>query len=331
MVARWLFLGIRLVNGPTVEYRMMNFSTTKMTTMCQAASMREAGQAVEESRNVSADDVNDNDFSRKERVPIETVLAPPSALARYTCVSVVMAVFAVWGKFAFIDEAQVPGGQGELHSWTVPMAMTFSYLISLPLLRSFAKHFLSSNVDVKALLCESMILYNAGQVLLNGWMVYRILDAVLFRGHPFIGGPIYLVDTGASYAVWVHYLNKYLEFMDTFFMVLRGKMDQVRLTKREAVSFLVPPLKAHDLAVMPSQASGCCHDNLSLTDLFTHDRILPLNAGILLTCVPSHLHCLGLVVWSEIIPWWRHLLWCFTELLDSRHDVFILYFEPAED
>jgi len=201
----------------------MNFSTTK--TMCQAATMREVGQAVEE--NVSAEEANENNFSRKERVPIETVLAPPSALARYTCVSIVMAVFAIWGKFAFIDEAQIPGGQGELHSWTVPMAMTFSYLISLPLLRSFAKHFLSSNVDVKALLCESMILYNAVQVLLNGWMVYRILDAVLFRGHPFIGGPIYLVDTGASYAVWVHYLNKYLEFMDTFFMVLRGKMDQV--------------------------------------------------------------------------------------------------------
>jgi hypothetical protein len=28
--------------------------------------------------------------------------------------------------------------------------------------------------------------------------------------------------------VWVHYCDKYLEFLDTFFMVLRGKMDQVR-------------------------------------------------------------------------------------------------------
>jgi len=33
----------------------------------------------------------------------------------------------------------------------------------------------------------------------------------------------------ASYAVWVHYCDKYLEFFDTYFMVLRGKMDQVRL------------------------------------------------------------------------------------------------------
>lgn len=70
--------------------------------------------------------------------------------------------------------------------------------------------------------------YNAGQVLLNLWMVYRILDALFFRAHPFICAPVDLVDTGATYAVWVHYCDKYLEFFDTFFMVLRGRMDQVR-------------------------------------------------------------------------------------------------------
>jgi len=30
-----------------------------------------------------------------------------------------------------------------------------------------------------------------------------------------------------SFAVWLHYCNKYLEFFDTIFMVLRGRLDQV--------------------------------------------------------------------------------------------------------
>lgn len=68
--------------------------------------------------------------------------------------------------------------------------------------------------------------YNVVQVLLNGWMVYRFINAVLSQGHPFIGD-ISTVHTGAPFAVFVHYMDKYLEFFDTYFMVLRGKMDQV--------------------------------------------------------------------------------------------------------
>jgi elongation of very long chain fatty acids protein 4 len=51
---------------------------------------------------------------------------------------------------------------------------------------------------------------------------------LVWKEHPFIAGPIHLVDTGAAYAVYVHYCDKYLEFLDTYFMILRGKMDQVR-------------------------------------------------------------------------------------------------------
>ena len=84
---------------------------------------------------------------------------------------------------------------------------------------------------MKLLLTESMIIYNVAQVFLNGWMVYEMIHAVLNKGHPFIGSRSIVgvaVESGASYAVWVHYCDKYLEFFDTYFMVLRGKMDQVR-------------------------------------------------------------------------------------------------------
>jgi elongation of very long chain fatty acids protein 4 len=161
-------------------------------------------------------------------MPIETVVAPPSLIARLTCVSILVAVLAIWGKYTFIDEADIPTGNKEVHSYLVTLALTTFYLVSLPLLRIFSKNYLSETVDVKLLLREAMILYNAAQVLLNGWMVYRIVDNLLSGEHPFVGADIKLVGTGASYAVWVHYCDKYLEFLDTYFMVLRGKMDQVR-------------------------------------------------------------------------------------------------------
>jgi hypothetical protein len=160
------------------------------------------------------------------KVPIERILEPPSALARSTCVSILVGIFAIWGNYVFIDEEDVPGGRQPIHNGCIPLSLTVFYLMSLPLLRMFTNHYLQT-VDVKLLLRESMILYNAAQVLLNGWMVYRILDALVFRGHPFIAGHIHKVDTGAAYAVWVHYCDKYLEFLDTYFMVLRGKTDQV--------------------------------------------------------------------------------------------------------
>jgi elongation of very long chain fatty acids protein 4 len=159
----------------------------------------------------------------------EKVVAP-SMTARYACASILVAIFSVWGKFAYMeDETKVPGGKLPLHSFAVPLGCVAFYLVSLPLLRMATERFLSG-IDVKLLLRESMILYNAAQVLLNGWMVYKFVQALLFRGHPFVGGHYSIVETGATYAVWVHYLDKYLEFLDTYFMILRGRMDQVSTT-----------------------------------------------------------------------------------------------------
>lgn len=163
------------------------------------------------------------------KAPVETLLEPPSIMARYTCASVLLGAFAVWGKLTFVPESTAPGVGSPMHDFRVPLALTVGYLVSLPILRLFASKVLSKNVDVKLLLRESMILYNAGQVALNGWMVYRFIDAVLFKGHPFVGD-VNTVSSGATFAVWVHYCDKYLEFFDTYFMVLRGKMDQVSYT-----------------------------------------------------------------------------------------------------
>mmetsp|Transcript_11212 Transcript_11212/g.17333 ORF Transcript_11212/g.17333 Transcript_11212/m.17333 type:complete len:326 (+) Transcript_11212:69-1046(+) len=158
--------------------------------------------------------------------PIEKLLEPPSAIARYTCASIILAVFAVWGKLAFVPESEAPGVASPVHSFKVPLSLTVVYIVSLPILRTLSSKFLSKTVDVKLLLRESMFLYNAFQVLINGWMVYRFVEALVFKRHPLIGDT-QNVTSGAAYAVWVHYCDKYLEFLDTYFMVLRGRMDQV--------------------------------------------------------------------------------------------------------
>ena len=169
------------------------------------------------------------------KAPVDIVLEPPGLLSRYACATVMLAIFGVWGQISFYghsgdgayDESKAPGVGAEIHSWKVPLALTTSYLIALPILRVLAKNFISETVDVKVLLRETMVVYNGGQVLVNGWMVYRFIDAVMNKGHPFIGD-LYTTNTGATFAVYIHYMDKYLEFFDTFFMVLRGRMDQVR-------------------------------------------------------------------------------------------------------
>eukprot|EP00559_Dactyliosolen_fragilissimus_P003651 CAMPEP_0184866232 /NCGR_PEP_ID=MMETSP0580-20130426/21462_1 /TAXON_ID=1118495 /ORGANISM="Dactyliosolen fragilissimus" /LENGTH=330 /DNA_ID=CAMNT_0027365799 /DNA_START=172 /DNA_END=1164 /DNA_ORIENTATION=- len=147
-------------------------------------------------------------------------------MARYNCAGLTCAIFALWCKYTFVPESQTPGVDIPMHSYHTPLYLTVGYLISLPLLKYFVVNVLSKSCDVKLLLKESMIVYNVGQVILNGWMVWRFIDAVVNKGHPFIGD-IHTTTSGTSYAIWVHYCDKYLEFFDTYFMILRGRMDQV--------------------------------------------------------------------------------------------------------
>jgi elongation of very long chain fatty acids protein 4 len=152
---------------------------------------------------------------------------PPTLVARYACAGIMVSVFAVWGGCCWTPDSKLaPVGDG-IHDWSVPAALTCSYLLALPLLRLFSKRFLPESLDVKLLLKETMVVYNGGQVILNSWMVVKILQGLYSREHPFIGD-VYTLTPGLSHALWIHYVDKYLEFFDTFFMVLRGRMDQVR-------------------------------------------------------------------------------------------------------
>lgn len=150
----------------------------------------------------------------------------PSLAARYITAAITGACFSVWGKLTFVPESETPGVDVPMHSYHNVLYLTVGYLISLPVLKFIVDKYLAPVWDMKLLLKESMILYNVAQVALNGWMVWRFVDAVMMKGHPFIGD-IETVKYGTVYAIWVHYCDKYLEFFDTYFMVLRGRMDQV--------------------------------------------------------------------------------------------------------
>lgn len=155
----------------------------------------------------------------------------PSTLARYTTASILTGILAVWSYYAYPPKDATPGLTSPMHSYQVPLALTAFYLVSLPTLRWLTEKFLAPRYDMKLLLTESMVIYNVAQVALNGWMVYAMVNAVVNGGHPFIGSRSLVgvaIESGSSYAVWVHYCDKYLEFLDTYFMILRGNMKQVR-------------------------------------------------------------------------------------------------------
>lgn len=147
-----------------------------------------------------------------------------SFVSRYTALSIFLVVIAIWCKYTFVpEEYATPMLHEPLHSYKVPLTLTVVYLTSVPVLKYIIK---ASQVDLKPMLKESMVVYNVAQVVLNTWMVYRFISAVAWKGHPFIGDVV-AMDKGTTYAIWVHYCNKYLEYLDTYFMILRGKNEQV--------------------------------------------------------------------------------------------------------
>jgi elongation of very long chain fatty acids protein 4 len=162
----------------------------------------------------------------------------PSMAARYTTASLFTALLSTWTYYAFhppqnsisTNDDEAPPSMMMIHGPLTPLLLTTLYLTSLPLLKYVTTHHLDIRYDMKTLLIESMILYNIAQVVFNGWMVYTICIALLYNDHPILGsreliGPA--INSGATRAVYVHYCDKYLEFVDTYFMILRGKMDQV--------------------------------------------------------------------------------------------------------
>jgi len=99
-------------------------------------------------------------------------LREPTRSERLFAVSVLAACFAVWAKFTLAND----GDMSAMHTWKTPASITAGYLVSIPTLRYAVK---DSKVDMKALLMECMVFYNAAQVVLNGALIWDVLHASL--------------------------------------------------------------------------------------------------------------------------------------------------------
>lgn len=69
--------------------------------------------------------------------------------------------------------------------------------------------------------------YNPIQVALCGWMVFEALRQKHLRGMSIVCNAFEPAQTGMARVLWVFYLSKVLDFMDTFFMIARRKWRQL--------------------------------------------------------------------------------------------------------
>jgi elongation of very long chain fatty acids protein 4 len=114
--------------------------------------------------------------------------------------------------------------------WSAPICFTVLYLAMV----FFGRKWMANRSEFQ--IKPFIFTYNVYQCLLNLWCVYAMLNEVYsndhFQGNSFwrLWGNTVQPDKNGfriSFLVWVHYNNKYIELLDTVFMILRKKNDQV--------------------------------------------------------------------------------------------------------
>jgi len=114
-----------------------------------------------------------------------------------------------------------------LQSWEATSAIKPAIFSALYLATVWGGMKYMKNRQVDSRLRKYMLTYNLYQVILNGWCVYAFLqEIVLHHPHPFnlrIDQSSYKL----TFLIWVHYNNKFIELLDTVFMVFNKKNQQV--------------------------------------------------------------------------------------------------------
>lgn len=95
---------------------------------------------------------------------------------------------------------------------------TMTYLITIKMLSNIMKN--KNPYSLKTL----MFMYNISQILLNIYIVYGLMPLSSNINNIFGLNTIY--NNRFKFFVYLHYLSKYLDFLDTFFIILRGKSMQ---------------------------------------------------------------------------------------------------------
>lgn len=99
---------------------------------------------------------------------------------------------------------------------------TFFYLYSL-----FFLKLLMLNKSAYSLKIP-MIIYNSFQIFINIYMIYGLSSLPqLSISNPNIFGLNTLYNSNLEYFTYIHYLSKYLDYFDTWFIILRKKERQL--------------------------------------------------------------------------------------------------------
>lgn len=121
--------------------------------------------------------------------------------------------------------------------WSGPIFFTFAYLCMI----FFGQKYMANREPMK--IKPYIFTYNLYQCLLNIWtvaaMAYEVYTNPIFPtmwGNVSVpGAPSFQI----SLLVWVHYNNKFVELLDTVWMVLRKKNEQVRACHPQSFVSLV--------------------------------------------------------------------------------------------
>ena len=109
-------------------------------------------------------------------------------------------------------------GYEYLYSVQYMLSFTSAYLLGIWSLRKFYQHRAPSNPKTL------MKLYNAGQIILNGYLMYGLYEIV---GFPNIFGINISFSPNLEWYVFIHYLSKIYDFCDTIFIVMKKSDRQL--------------------------------------------------------------------------------------------------------
>lgn len=104
--------------------------------------------------------------------------------------------------------------------WRIPLTFSIIYLLIV-----LNGKYLMQNSNPKNI-NTIMLWYNLYQCIVNGITVYVMVENIINNPDFNLLGNM-SNNINLSYWVWLHYANKYIELLDTMFMILRKKFNQV--------------------------------------------------------------------------------------------------------
>jgi elongation of very long chain fatty acids protein 4 len=177
--------------------------------------------------------------ARKERESggdAESKEIPPMRLMP-TLVSVALCLgFHFWLLLEYwrVTDPATPGGPYHGLAMWPTFAAVAGYLVAVYV----GPQVMSSFAPWDRAVSEFVVVYNFYQALLNAWIVYGLWSEVLQRGWPWWGQEFGrlegwgVVDADRSwnrmaFFIYAHFIDKFVEFVDTAVMILRKKNDQL--------------------------------------------------------------------------------------------------------